>query len=58
MNWKVKDVDVVHSRWFRCTALSDAHTIHSQADGELLGTLPAELSIESRPVKLLMPGSA
>jgi len=55
MNWKVKDVDVVHSRWLRCTALSSARTIHSQADGELLGTLPAELSIESRPVKLLMP---
>ncbi|HKV95092.1 MAG TPA: diacylglycerol kinase family protein [Candidatus Angelobacter sp.] len=55
MNWKVKDVDAIHSRWFRCTALPGAHTIHSQADGELLGTLPAELSIESRPVKLLMP---
>jgi hypothetical protein len=29
-------------------------TVHSQADGELLGVLPAELTIESRPVKLLM----
>jgi hypothetical protein len=28
--------------------------VYSQADGELLGTLPAELTIESRPVKLLM----
>jgi diacylglycerol kinase (ATP) len=55
MNWKVPEVDVIHSRWFRCTALLAACTIYSQADGELLGTLPAELSIESRPVKLLMP---
>jgi hypothetical protein len=29
-------------------------TIYSQADGELLGSLPAELSVESRSVKLLM----
>ena len=54
MNWKVKDVEVVHSRWFRCTALSATHAIHSQADGELLGSLPAEVAIESRSVKLLM----
>lgn len=57
LNWKVPEVDVVHSRWFRCTALSTTGTgaIYSQADGELLGTLPAELSIESRAVRLLMP---
>jgi diacylglycerol kinase (ATP) len=53
-NWKVQDVDTVHSKWFRCTALPGVETIHSQADGEMLGTLPAELSIESRAVKLLM----
>lgn len=53
-NWKVQDVDAVHTKWFRCTALPGVETIHSQADGEMLGTLPAELSIESRAVKLLM----
>jgi diacylglycerol kinase (ATP) len=53
-NWKVQDVDAIHTKWFRCTALPDVETIHSQADGEMLGTLPAELSIESRAVKLLM----
>jgi len=47
-------VDKVHSKWFRCTALPGVEAIHSQADGEMLGTLPAELSIESRAVKLLM----
>lgn len=56
-NWKVPEVDTVHSKWFRCTALAGVDaTIHAQADGELLGTLPAELSVESRPVKLLMEG--
>ena len=53
-NWKVKDVEAIHTKWFRCTALPGVETIHSQADGEMLGTLPAELSIESRAVKLLM----
>ena len=53
-NWKVPDVDAIHSKWFRCTALPGVEAIHAQADGELLGTLPAELSVESRAVKLLM----
>ena len=53
-NWKVPEVDTVHSKWFRCTAIPGTDAIHSQADGELLGTLPAELSVESTPVKLLM----
>jgi diacylglycerol kinase family enzyme len=53
-NWKVQDVDAIHTKWFRCTAIAGMGAIHSQADGELLGTLPAELTIESRPVKLLM----
>jgi diacylglycerol kinase (ATP) len=53
-NWRVESVDAIHTKWFRCTAIPGMRTIHSQADGELLGTLPAELSIESRPVQLLM----
>ncbi|HEU4416334.1 MAG TPA: diacylglycerol kinase family protein [Candidatus Angelobacter sp.] len=54
MNWKVQDVDAVHSKWFRCTAATDTPQIHSQADGELLGALPAELSVERRSLKMLM----
>jgi diacylglycerol kinase (ATP) len=53
-NWRVQDVDAIHTKWFRCTAIAGMGAIHSQADGELLGTLPAELAIEGRPVKLLM----
>ena len=53
-NWKVNGVDAIHTKWFRCTAIPGMRTVHSQADGELLGVLPAELTIESRPVKLLM----
>lgn len=53
-NWKVESVDAIHTKWFRCTAIPGMRAVHAQADGELLGTLPAELTIESRPVKLLM----
>jgi diacylglycerol kinase (ATP) len=53
-NWKVESVDVVHTKWFRCTAIPGMRTIHSQADGELLGVLPAELTIADKPVRLLM----
>ncbi|MGZ4830990.1 MAG: diacylglycerol/lipid kinase family protein, partial [Candidatus Angelobacter sp.] len=45
-NWKVEDVDAIHTKWFRCTAIPGMDAVHSQADGELLGTLPAELTIE------------
>jgi diacylglycerol kinase family enzyme len=55
LNWRVPQVEVVHSKWFRCTALSGEKEIHSQADGELLGTLPVQVSIETRAFKLLMP---
>jgi len=57
MNWKVPQVDVVKSAWFRCTALDEPHEqkIHSQADGELLGTVPVEVGIEEKTFQLLMP---
>ncbi len=60
LNWKVPKVDVVNSRWFRCTALEedesalDAPKIHAQADGELLGRVPAEISIAEKSFRLLM----
>jgi len=53
-NWKVESVDAIHTKWFRCTAIQGMRTIHSQADGELLGVLPAELTIASKSIKLLM----
>lgn len=56
-NWKVAQVELAYSTWFRCTPLASGAiaTIHSEADGELLGTLPVELGIEPRTFKLLMP---
>lgn len=56
MNWKVPQVAVVESHWLRCTPTeSVSANIHAQADGELLGRAPAELSIAQEAFPLLMP---
>jgi diacylglycerol kinase (ATP) len=55
-NWKVPQVEFAYSTRLCCTRLgSDSTPIHCEADGELLGTLPVEVSIEPRTFKLLMP---
>lgn len=57
MNWRVPQVELAYSTWFRCTPLpgEDPNAIHSEVDGELLGTLPVEVSIAPKTFKLLMP---
>ena len=57
INWRVPQVELTYSTWFRCTPLDshDPKLIHTEADGELLGTLPVEISIEPRTFRLLMP---
>lgn len=59
-NWKVPQVELAYSTWFRCTPLASPSpaSIHSEVDGELLGTLPVEVSVEPRTFKLLMPNSS
>jgi diacylglycerol kinase (ATP) len=56
-NWKVSQVALAESTWFRCTALGESGkpVIHCEADGESLGKLPVEVSIEPRSFRLLMP---
>lgn len=56
-NWRVRDVEVVATNWFRCTPLqpSPSARIHAEADGELLGRLPVEVSIAEKTFRLLMP---
>ncbi|HKF22693.1 MAG TPA: diacylglycerol kinase family protein [Candidatus Angelobacter sp.] len=56
-NWSVRQVEMAHSPWVRCTPLATGgdHAIHCEADGELLGALPVEITIEERTFKLLMP---
>lgn len=57
INWSVPNVEVVSSTQFRCTPLESAKpaSIHSEADGELLGKLPVEVSIAEKNFSLLMP---
>jgi YegS/Rv2252/BmrU family lipid kinase len=56
-NWNVRQVKLVSSTWFRCTPLNEQKpaSVHSEVDGELLGRLPVEVSIEPRTFRLLMP---
>lgn len=55
-NWRVANVEVVSSNAFRCTPLESGEpvSIHSEADGELLGKLPVEVSIAEKSFLLLM----
>lgn len=56
-NWKVAPVELADSSWFRCTraASENEARIHCEADGEILGRLPVEVSIEPRTFRLLTP---
>ena len=56
-NWRVRQVELAYSPWVRCTPLASTadHAIHCEADGELLGKLPVEISIDEKTFKLLMP---
>lgn len=57
LNWSVRDVEVVSSAHFRCFPLESGSParIHAEADGELLGRLPAEVGIAEKSFQLLMP---
>jgi YegS/Rv2252/BmrU family lipid kinase len=60
-NWEVSGIDLVHSTGVAChdltsTTDSPGHArIFVEADGELLGTLPAEVSVVPDALTLLVP---
>lgn len=58
MNWRVPQVELAYSTWFRCTPLGPyaPANIHAEVDGELLGILPVEVSLDPSTFRLLMPG--
>jgi YegS/Rv2252/BmrU family lipid kinase len=59
-NWPVGGVDLVHAREISCHPIP-GHSVHRgrhiaiEADGEVLGTLPAKIQIVPQAFKLLMP---
>jgi diacylglycerol kinase (ATP) len=59
-NWKVPGIELQHSASVACSEVASSSGTKSrifvEADGELLGTLPAEVSILRDAVTLLMPG--
>jgi diacylglycerol kinase (ATP) len=60
MNWNIKGIELVDSAEALCRPLAndqESTRILVQADGELLGTLPAEISMVPDAVTLLVPES-
>jgi diacylglycerol kinase family enzyme len=63
-NWKVPGIDLAHSvrvscRYRRCSASEGSPqtqpVVYAEADGELVGTLPAEITIVPEALTLLAP---
>jgi diacylglycerol kinase (ATP) len=60
-HWKIPGIDLVHSTRVSCEYRSPAATkdaqrrIYIEADGELLGTLPAEITVVPDALTLLAP---
>jgi YegS/Rv2252/BmrU family lipid kinase len=56
--WKVPGIELVHSGGANCrlaTSACSVSRIFVEADGELLGTLPAEISVVPNALNLLVP---
>jgi YegS/Rv2252/BmrU family lipid kinase len=62
-HWPVGGVDLVHAKEITCHPIP-GHSVHRgrhiavEADGEVLGTLPARIEVVPQAFKLLMPRSA
>jgi diacylglycerol kinase (ATP) len=58
--WRVPGVELVHSKKVACEYRTaeegKGRRIYVEADGELLGTLPAEITVVPDALTLLMPG--
>ena len=61
-NWRVPGIDLAYSREATCTILQNSPEAQSrvfvEADGELLGTLPARICIVPDALTLLVPESS
>ena len=52
-NWKIPEVELAHSRSVNCE--ESAGRVYVEADGELLGTPPVELSVVPDALTILVP---
>lgn len=53
--WKGSDIELVSSTKLTCRTISDDASIYSQADGELLSTLPITIQMTDAKVNMLVP---
>jgi len=57
--WKVSGVELAHSREIECTldpaVATSSNRVYIEADGELLGTIPAQIGIAPDALTLLVP---
>jgi YegS/Rv2252/BmrU family lipid kinase len=54
--WQIPGIELVHSSSVRCRPLQpESSRIFVEADGELLGTLPAEISVVPDALTILVP---
>jgi len=59
-SWSVRGIDLVHSNRVLCESLPEernAARVYVEADGELLGVLPAKISVVPDALTILMPAS-
>jgi hypothetical protein len=58
--WRVPGIDLAYSARISCSYLQDSKTvdtkIYVETDGELIGTLPAEITVVPDALTLLAPG--
>jgi diacylglycerol kinase (ATP) len=52
--WQVSGIELVHSTSVKCKALGDS-SVYLEADGEILGTLPAEITMLPNSLAVLVP---
>jgi diacylglycerol kinase (ATP) len=51
----IRGIEAVHGERIECRSISDKSRVFAEADGELLGTLPAEITVVPDAFRLLMP---
>ncbi|MGE0407503.1 MAG: diacylglycerol kinase family protein [Candidatus Korobacteraceae bacterium] len=54
-HWPVRDIETVRTNDVLCTPLENSRRVYVEADGELLGKLPARLRMSREKLSLLKP---
>jgi diacylglycerol kinase (ATP) len=53
--WQIQGIELVHASQVSCRSRVESSRIFVEADGELLGTLPAEISVVTDALTILVP---